>query len=149
MKAPFSAYKGISPAKYLQRQLANKKMSQRMFAQKAGEHYQVVNAIVNGHRKLTVRQALTFERVLNLEEGFLLMLQTSYDIELYKQSEAEKCASVTKHNPNVRSILFWDVDFKSLDWIRYKDFVIRRIMERGSAEEINEINRYYGNTSES
>ncbi|WP_371417058.1 hypothetical protein [Chitinophaga sp. XS-30] len=39
---------------------------------------------------------------------------------------------------------FWDVDLKRLDFDRYPDFTIVRVMERGTSNDIREIIRYYG-----
>lgn len=39
---------------------------------------------------------------------------------------------------------FWDVDLKQLDFDRYPEFTIVRIMERGTSNDIREVIRYYG-----
>jgi hypothetical protein len=98
-----------------------------------------VNAVVKGRRKLTIGQAIGIERVLGLDEGFLMMLQTMHEIELFKNN-MRKSSGLP---PNIRRILFWDLDFDTLDWLRYRTFVIKRVEERGSDAEIAEIHRYY------
>lgn len=45
--------------------------------------------------------------------------------------------------PKVRPILFWDTDFYKIDWERQKSAVIKRIKERGNAEEKKEIANFY------
>jgi hypothetical protein len=39
---------------------------------------------------------------------------------------------------------FWDIDLQRLDFDRYADFTIVRVMERGTFSDIREIIRYYG-----
>lgn len=43
----------------------------------------------------------------------------------------------------IRKSLFWDVDFSKINWGKYKDAVLKRVFERGSKDEIEEISRYY------
>jgi len=41
------------------------------------------------------------------------------------------------------------LDFDKINWGKYKEAVIKRVLERGSKEEINEIKRFYNlSTSE-
>jgi hypothetical protein len=46
--------------------------------------------------------------------------------------------------PDLSGSAFWDIDLGKLDFDRYADFTIVRIFERGTAEDIQEILRYYG-----
>jgi hypothetical protein len=46
--------------------------------------------------------------------------------------------------PNLSRTLFWDVDFDKIDWPNRAQFVIERVLERGSFPEWQEIKRYYG-----
>lgn len=46
--------------------------------------------------------------------------------------------------PHLSHFGFWDVNLETLDFDRYADFVIIRVMERGSAEDMGEVSRYYG-----
>ncbi len=45
--------------------------------------------------------------------------------------------------PNVKRILFWDTDFDRIDWQRYKNAVIERVLDRGDQSEKEEIARFY------
>lgn len=47
-------------------------------------------------------------------------------------------------NPNIRKILFWDIEYSNLNWILNKNFIIKRVFERGSLDEISELYRFYG-----
>lgn len=140
MKKILDKYKGIHPGKIIDRDLKKVKLSQRSFAVTIGEHSQTINAIINGHRSLTIGLALKIEQALGYEEGFLLILQVYYDITEYKRSEAELSI---KGVPNIRKILFWDTDFDKINWGLYKEAIIQRVVERGSSEEKAEIARFY------
>ena len=43
-----------------------------------------------------------------------------------------------------RSTLFWDTSFEHIDFITHKRYVINRVFERGTEEEILETIRFYG-----
>ena len=47
-------------------------------------------------------------------------------------------------NPNLRQSLFWDIDYKTIQWAKNYRFVIERVLERGTFDEWQEIKRYYG-----
>jgi hypothetical protein len=46
--------------------------------------------------------------------------------------------------PQLSHFGFWDIDPGKLDFDRYREFAITRVMERGTLEDIDEIIRYYG-----
>ena len=45
---------------------------------------------------------------------------------------------------SVRPELFWDVDFSKLDFEEYAAFVIVRVMENGTREEVRDVWEFYG-----
>lgn len=47
-------------------------------------------------------------------------------------------------NPIFDKSIFWDVDFSSLDFEKYSNWVIIRVFERGDVEDIRQCRRYYG-----
>jgi hypothetical protein len=47
-------------------------------------------------------------------------------------------------NISVRPSLFWDVDITKLSTEKNKDFIIRRVFDRGTWEEILDLVVYYG-----
>jgi len=49
-----------------------------------------------------------------------------------------------KQKPLFNKSLFWDIDFESLDYDTYANWVIERIFERGDVEDIRQCRRYYG-----
>lgn len=138
--------KGIHPGKFIERELKKKNFTQRALAEETGIPYQTINAIITGRRNLTTEQALKIDSSLNLEEGFLAILQTHYYIKQYREKEL---ANLFPGHPHIRRILFWDTDFDKINWGKSKYAVIKRVLERGNKEEINEIARFYNlSTSE-
>lgn len=132
--------KGIHPGKFIERELKKKNLTQRVLADKTGIPYQTINAIIAGRRNLTTEQALKMDQSLAYEDGFFAILQTYYDIRQYKE---KKLAGIFNQPPKIRKSLFWDTDFSKINWAKYKNAVIKRVFERGSKEEIDEITRYY------
>lgn len=133
--------KGLHPGFFLEHQLKKKGLNKRQFAISLAEHPQTIGAITKGSRAMNTTLSLKAEKALGLEEGFLMMLQTFYDIEL------EKKKNKLKNTPNldlIRPILFWDVKFDHIDWNLNKEFIIERIFERGNEEERREIQKFYG-----
>ena len=132
--------KGIHPGKFIERELKKKHLTQRALADETGIPFQTINAIIAGRRSLTTKQALKIDQILGYEEGFFAILQTHYDIKQYKEKDL---ASIYTEAPHIRKSLFWDADFNKINWAKYKNAVIKRVFERGSKDEIEEITRYY------
>lgn len=132
--------KGIPPGKIILKEIAKLKLSQREFARKIGIHTQTLNAIIKGHRKLTTKMALEIEEFLHFPEGSLLILQAFHSIKEYKKSTA---SIKLVYPPKIREVLFWDTDFKKIDWTGQKGAVIKRVKERGNLEEKREIAKFY------
>lgn len=143
MDIGFNSYKGISPGKFIDRALTKMQLSQRELAARTHIHYQTINAIINGKRKITIPQSIKIERELCLEKGFLALLQTYFEVINHHEEDSPQ-----ERHPMVRKILFWDVDYDNLDWIKYKDFVIKRINERGTPQEKESAARFYNLTTE-
>jgi len=137
MTEEFESYKGIHPGKVIERLLTKSNISQRPFALALPEHPQTFNAILKGKRSLNVSLALKIERALGLEEGSLMTLQVHYDL---KQERLRTQGP----GPDLRKILFWDVDMSKIDWQQQSEYVIKRVYERGDQAERDEIDRYYG-----
>lgn len=140
MKNLIEIIKGIHPGKFIERELKKKKLTQRSLAEETAIPFQTMNAIIVGKRNLTTDQALKIDQALGFEDGFFAILQTHYDIKQYKEKEL---ASLYTEAPRIRKSLFWDVDFSKINWGKYKDAVVKRVFERGSKEEIEEIKRFY------
>jgi addiction module HigA family antidote len=139
MKTKIDLLKGIHPGKIIERELLKTNTSKRQFALSIGEYPQTLGAIIKGKRNMNVDLSLKIENQLKLEEGFLMTLQVFYDI---KESKKDN-----EYKPNLsimRKGTFWDTTFDKIDWKKMKIGVIKRVLSRGSEQEINEINRFYG-----
>ena len=146
MRYSIENVKGMHPGALIKHELNRKKISQRKFAASIDEHWQILNAVINEKRGISLATALKVEKEFGYEEGFLMILQVYYDIEKRKQKQIR---STLKGVPAIRRIIFWDTDFDSIDWAASKESVISRVLERGTEEEIAEIARYYGMNIES
>ena len=146
MRYSIENVKGMHPGALIKHELNRKKISQRKFAASIDEHWQILNAVINEKRGISLGTALKVEKELGYDEGFLMILQVYYDIEKQKQKQIR---STLKGVPAIRRIIFWDTDFDSIDWAASKESVISRVLERGTQEEIAEIARYYGMNIES
>lgn len=131
---------GIHPGKIINRDIRKRRLSQRILAEATDIPFQTINAIIQGKRNLTTEQALKIEKTLCYQEGFLAVLQTYYEIKQHKEEELSK---LYKGIPSVRKSLFWDADFDKMNWAKYKNAVIKRVLERGNLAEIKEIIRFY------
>lgn len=132
------AYKGIAPGKIIASCLRDRNMTQRDLSQSTGEHYQTINAIIKGNRWITIPLSLKLDKALGFERGFFAIIQVYYQLSL------EKPAQITnKPLPQIRKVVFWDIDMDTLDWTTNKDFIIDRVRERGNADEIKSVNNYY------
>lgn len=133
-------YKGIHPGIVLKRELRKRTLKQRPFAISIQEHPQTLNAIINGKRNLNIALALKIEEKLDLEEGTLAILQTYYEI----GKEKEKVEAEIPNLSLLRKSLFWDTDINKIKWRKQSNAVIKRVFERGSETEKDEIRRFYG-----
>ena len=146
MRYSIENVKGMHPGALIKHELNRKKISQRKFAASINEHWQILNAVINEKRGISLGTALKVEKEFGYDEGFLMILQVYYDIEQQKQKQIR---STLKGVPAISRIIFWDTDFDSIDWAASKESVISRVLERGTEEEIAEIARYYGMNIES
>lgn len=140
MEQRIEKYKGIHPGRIIGRELQKRNISQRAFAASIGEHSQTLNAVITGRRNLTTEMAVKIEQLLGYDEGFLLTLQVFHSIAEYKNRLA---AASVNGVPNVRRALFWDTDFDAIDWGRYKESVIQRVLACGDEADKAEIARFY------
>ncbi len=133
--------KGLHPGFFLEHELKKKNWSKRQFAISLAEHPQTIGTITKGKRDMNTALSLKAERALGLEEGFLMMLQTFYDIKLEKEKTREE---KTPDLSLIRPVLFWDTKIEKLDWSLHKEFIIERIFVRGDKHEQQEIIKFYG-----
>jgi antitoxin HigA-1 len=135
-----TAVKGIHPGVYLERELKKRNISKGRFSLSIQEYPQTFVAVTKGKRRMNPSLALRIERELKLEEGFLMTLQGFYDMEVEKR----KISSSVKPNlQRFRPALFWEADLAKLNWELQQSYIIRRVMERGTKQEQQELASLY------
>lgn len=133
--------KGTHPGRVIGYDIKKNHTTQHALAANIGVTKQMINSVIAGRRGLSVELALKIEREMGYDEGFLSHLQTLFDIEQVKR---EWSRTQYKTAPDIRRNLFWDYDFDTLDWGRYRKAVIHRVLEKGTDDDRREIARYYG-----
>lgn len=132
--------KGIHPGFILERELKIRNLRKGPFALSLQVFPQTLVSITKGKRKMNTPLALKIEKALGLEEGYFMMLQLFYDIGKEKRKQKTTHPDSTK----LRAVLFWDTNMETIDWIKQKNAVIKRVFERGNDSEKAEIIRFYG-----
>jgi plasmid maintenance system antidote protein VapI len=139
MNSTFDIIKGIHPGLFLDRELKARKLRKGKFAMSVNEFPQTLGSITKGKRNMNISLALKIEAALDLEEGYLMMLQVYHDIAEEKRKHSEK-PDLTKF----RRVLFWDTTIDKIDWQKQKRAVINRVFKRGNDQEKAETIRFYG-----
>ncbi len=131
--------KGLHPGFYLERELHKRHLKKGPFAISIGEYPQTLVSITKAKRRMNTSMAMKIEKTLELEEGFLMILQVFYDIKAQKKSYAKITPDLSK----LRPVLFWDTEIGKIDWMEMKESVLERVMERGNEQEREEILNFY------
>jgi addiction module HigA family antidote len=142
MMTLLTALKGTHPGKIIGHELAKRRIRQNAFAHTLGIHPQQLNAIVAGRRRLSPELSLRIERELQLEEGFLYLLQGLHELHITK----EKAPSFSEKRPDssrFRRALFWDTAIERIDWQRQRKAVLQRVAQYGTAEERTYFEEFY------
>ena len=126
----------------LNRIMTKEGISQSQLAERSGIVRQRICDYLANRRRITVEASLNLEKALRIDiEGFFYRIQANHDIYTCMKKQAES------NHPNLvsyRKALFWDTTIESLDWEKNKDWIVRRVFEYGSEEEILETIRFYG-----
>jgi len=130
----------LHPGIYLDYQLKKRKLAKGRFALSVNEYPQVIGQITKGKRKMNIPLALKIEKALGMEEGYLMLLQVYHDI---REEKRRQHKPIHPDLSKLRRVLFWDTKMDDIDWVQQKSAVIERVHERGSQEEIDEIDRFY------
>lgn len=141
MNKEIEIIKGVHPGFVLERLLKEKKIKKGQLALSIMEYPQTITTITKGNRGMNTALALKLEKILGLEEGYFMILQTYYDIKIEKAKSSQK-----PDIANFRSILFWDTKIDKLDWQKQYKAIIHRVFERGNDIEKTAITRFYGRT---
>lgn len=105
-----------------------------------GEYKQTISAILNQRRGINPSISIKLASKFDIDEDYFMLLQASHDV---KKALIPK----TKRIPNIenfRKVLFWDTSIDKIDWAKNKRAIIKRVLERGNENEINEIIVFYG-----
>jgi antitoxin HigA-1 len=141
MNATIELIKGIHPGFILERELKNRQLAKGKFALLLNEFPQTLVAIMKGKRRMNTPLALKIEQYLGIDEGFFMILQVFYDIEMQKKLQNK---TTQPDLQKLRPILFWDTEIQNIDWQKYREKVVQRVFERGNEIEKAEIIRFYG-----
>jgi plasmid maintenance system antidote protein VapI len=139
MDSTISILKGIHPGLFLERELKKRHLAKGKFSISLNEYPKTIVSIIKGQRSMNVNLALKIENALNLEEGFLMILQVFHDIKKEKRKSAQ--------HPNLsifRPAMFWDTKIEMIDWNQQKRAVIERVFERGNDSKKKEIVHFNG-----
>ncbi len=139
MNSSISILKGIHPGFFLERELKKRAIRKSAFAFQVHEYPQTITSITKGRRDMNLPLSLRIEKALELEEGFLMMLQLYYDIEKEKNK-----SYIQPDLSKIRPVVFWDTNLQHINWTKQKTAVIKRIFERCNDTEKEEITRFYG-----
>ncbi len=122
--------------------ISKSNLAKKDVAEGIGITPQRMNDLIHGKRRVTVEMSLLLESILNIQKaGFFYQIQTNYDIFRQQRKLAES------KKPNLEAFsktTFWDVDIRKIDWDKNKMFVIYRVLEYGTADELKEIESFYG-----
>lgn len=141
MLPELSKIKGVHPGAILRRELKIRNLKSSQLASQIDEHKQTISAILNKRRDINPKLSIKLSAQFDVGEDYFMMLQAAYDV---------KTASVNKDTPNldnIRKTIFWDTKIDDIDWEKHKKAVIKRVLERGNATEIEEIISFYGKQS--
>ena len=143
MLPDISKIKGVHPGAVLSRELKKRGIESKRFAVSLGEYPQTINAISKGRRGIHPALSIKLGNAFGVDAAYFMLLQAYYEVE--KKQKELLLKEQAKPNPAVFSkFLFWDTDITKIEWQRQKTAVIRRVFERGTEAEINEIISFYG-----
>jgi addiction module HigA family antidote len=134
--------KGVHPGAILRRELKIQNIKGSQLADSIDEHKQTISAILNKRRDVNPKLSIKLSKQFNVDEDYFMLLQASYDVKKMLELEIKKTPNIN----NIREVLFWDTTMDKIDWVKNRNSVIKRILERGNSIEINEIISFYGKT---
>lgn len=142
MYEQYLQFSGIPCGAVLNRIMTKEGINQSQLAERSGIVRQRICDYLTNRKRITVEASLNLEKALRIGiEGFFYRIQANHDIYVYIKKQA------ASYHPNLnyyRKALFWDTTIENLDWDKNKEWIIRRIFEYGSEEEILETIRFYG-----
>ncbi|MBQ0057479.1 MAG: XRE family transcriptional regulator [Bacteroidales bacterium] len=137
----YSKMKSVPAGAILDSIIKQQKRSKVSVARDSDILPQRLNDLVMGNRRFTVETSRRLEESLNIcDAGFFYRHQALHDVYLYELETKRQ------HHPDF-SILtkttFWDVQLEKVDWHAAQSWAIRRVLEYGDIEELQEMERFY------
>lgn len=125
----------------LYRIVQQKHICQTTLAQNTGMIPQRINDLIMGRRRFTPQNSFMLEQALGITlQGFFYKIQANHDI-----YQAQLSYSQPKPDINIlTTTTFWDVDLSKLEWMKCQDWAVRRVLEYGTKDEIEELYHFYG-----
>ncbi len=142
MLPDLSKIKGVHPGVILKRELKKLDLKDIELANAINEHKQTIHAVLNKKRGINPKLSIKLAKYFNIEKDYFMLLQASYNVK-----EALKLDEKTPNLNKFRKVLFWDTSLDKIDWSKNKKAIIKRVLERGNKEEINELINFYGKGS--
>jgi len=133
--------KGIHPGIIIARELKKQRLTLEQFAISIGVDVAVIADIINGNADIDFALASTIEKILKMDDGLLLKLQSYYDL---KQKEDKQTNQYKPDLSKFRPALFWDTRIENINWHKQQKTIISRVFERGNFSEKKELIRFYG-----
>jgi len=133
--------KGIHASLIIERELKKQGLMLEQFSISIGVDVAVIADTINGSTDIDFALASIIEKTLKMDDGFLLKLQSLYDL---KQKEEEQANQYKPDLSKFRSALFWDTRIENINWHRQQKSIIHRVFERGNFSEKKEPIRFYG-----
>jgi len=132
--------RGIHPGAILKRELTKRNLKSNELAKSIHEHPQTINAITKERRGINPNLSIKLGEYFGVKYDYFMLLQASYEV-----SKALKIRNATQNQlrEKFRAAIFWDTDIERIDLSKNKKFVIRRILERGNEQEIQELINIY------
>lgn len=140
MLPELSKIKGVHPGAILRRELKIRSVKASELASSIDEHKQTISAVLNKRRDINPKLSIKLSKYFNVDEDYFMLLQASYDVKTVSNSEEKNSPNLN----NIRNVIFWDTSIDKVNWDKNRKAVIKRILERGNAIEINEIISFYG-----
>lgn len=142
MYEKYLSMQSVPAGKILETILKKRNIAQKELAVMLNEYLQRIYDLIKGNRKFNIRTSLAIEKALGIDiAGFFLKIQTNYEIYSHI-TELE--LQIHPDLSLLSKALFWDTRIEKINWIKNKDWVIKRTFEYGNEREIEEIIRFYG-----
>lgn len=142
MYEKYLSMQSVPAGRILEAILKNKHLTQKEVADMSNEYPQRIYEFIKGTRKFTIKASLSIEKTLGIDiEGFFVKLQTNHEIYCYKTN---KELLIHPDLSKFSKALFWDTQLEKINWIRNKEWVIKRTFEYGNEQEIKEVIKFYG-----